>query len=98
MIMKKTLLLLYVLLYLNGFSQETYIYTPEGKTHLTYELSKILLHAKDTSPGVIQGLRANRLLDEIALHYDFREFEDMQWMVVNIKPGKIASAENLKSC
>jgi subtilisin family serine protease len=94
--MKKTLLILFVLFYVNGFSQETYIYTPEGKTYLTYELSKILLHAKDLSPGVIQGLRANQLLDEIALHYDFRELEEMEWMDVNIKPGKIASTENLK--
>ena len=96
MIMKKTLLLLFVLFYVNGFSQETYIYTPEGKTHLTYELSKILLHANDISPGVIRGLRINQLLDEIATHYDFRELEEMEWIDINIKPGKIASAENLK--
>ncbi|MFW5761824.1 MAG: hypothetical protein ACOCXH_12675 [Cyclobacteriaceae bacterium] len=95
--MKKTLLLLFVLFYVNGFSQETFIYTTEGKTYLTYELSKILLHVSDTSPEMIESLHANRVLNEIALHYDFHEFEEIRWMVINIKPGKIASVGNLKS-
>ena len=64
---------------------------------MTFELSKILLHANDISPGVIQGLRINQLLDEIATHYDFRELEEMEWIDINIKSGKIASVENLKN-
>ena len=95
--MKKVILLFFILSHLYVFPQETFIYTTEGKTPLAYELSKIILHAQDTSSESIQKIYSNQILKKVAQQYDCKTFKDNPWMVIDVKPGEITSYSNLKS-